>query len=123
MTNPTEHARAAMQLAFDAFAKNEPRPILKHDIIDIQFWPRNYSHVADQYTVRFAHGFRKLLAENEELGEEHNGARDTIAHEAWHVVQAQGRSRFGWWWHYLWNRKRLEAEAAAMAEKYWRAVK
>lgn len=131
MNNPTQHAKAAMQMAFELFAANDPasesieRAVwdAKYDNIDLQFWGMWYSQVKDARTVRITSSLRATFEQDDISGIQHRPARHNIVHEAWHVVQAQGYSRIGWYWHYVWNWRRLEREADEMAIRYRDKVK
>ena len=119
MTNPTDHAKAAMQMAFDAFGK----PYIRATNVSIKWTRRKASVTWSGRSVWLADSIRPSFEQDDMSAFKHRPARHNIVHEAWHVVQAQGRSRIGWWWHYLWNRARLEREADRMAEKYRDMVK
>lgn len=132
-TDPIQHARAAMQMALDAFGEDafpqniyvtlnggaEQKIRLKRaNRIKIKFRRGLKSITWGPRSVHFTDTIRYSLSQPDMSDIKHEPARGTIVHEAWHVVQAQGRSMISWWWYYVWNRARLEREAEAMAVKY-----
>ena len=129
MTDPIEHAKSAMQQAFDLFWDNGHWSDWKIDAdrIDLQFWDRKSSQTVDSRTVRLTSTLIYAFEQPNLSAFLWRPARHNIVHEAWHVVQAQGRSRWGWRvryaWDWLFGGKSLEREADAMAIKYRDKIK
>ena len=129
MTDPIEHAKAAMQRAFELFWDNGHWSGWKIDAdrIDLQFWDRKSSQTVDSRTVRLTSTLIYAFEQPNLSAFLWRPARHNIVHEAWHVVQAQGRSRWGWRvryaWDWLFGGKSLEREADAMAIKYRDKIK
>ena len=134
MTDPIEHAKAAMQRAFELFdnematsATLSAYTSARRGQIDLQFWDRKSSQTVDSRTVRLTSTLIYAFEQPNLSAFFWRPARHNIVHEAWHVVQAQGRSRWGWRvryaWDWLFGGKSLEREADAMAIKYRDKIK
>lgn len=125
--NPEQHARAAMQMAFDAFYEDKNTPSkIDASGIRIGFQPLWFSTVWNANTVMFSSGLRESLA----LPVLNEGMAKTVVHECQHIVQARfklvhgnGWSTRKWIWFYIRYRSELEREAEEMADRFWEQVK